>query len=50
MNRDTSGFATYKDIADMWIHESFTNYSESLFLEYYYGKELDILMLEVLEI
>lgn len=30
---------TYKDIADMWIHESFTNYSESLFLEYYYGKE-----------
>jgi aminopeptidase N len=21
---------TYKDIADMWIHESFTNYSESL--------------------
>jgi aminopeptidase N len=30
---------TYKDIADMWIHESFTNYSESLFTEYYYGKE-----------
>ena len=30
---------TYKDIADMWIHESFTNYSESLFLEYYFGKE-----------
>ena len=30
---------TYKDIADMWIHESFTNYSESLFLEYYYGKD-----------
>jgi aminopeptidase N len=30
---------TYKDIADMWIHESFTDYSESLFLEYYYGKE-----------
>jgi aminopeptidase N len=29
---------TYKDIADMWIHESFTNYSESLFTEYYYGK------------
>jgi aminopeptidase N len=23
----------------MWIHESFTNYSESLFVEYYYGKE-----------
>lgn len=30
---------TYKDIADMWIHESFTCYSESLFVEYYYGKE-----------
>ena len=29
---------TYKDIADMWIHESFTNYSESLFTEYYWGK------------
>jgi len=30
---------TYKDIADMWVHESFANYSESLFTEYYYGKE-----------
>lgn len=30
---------TYKDIADMWIHESFTNYSESLFVEYFYGKK-----------
>ena len=30
---------TYKDMADMWIHESFTNYSEALFLEYFYGKE-----------
>jgi len=30
---------TYKDMADMWIHESFTNYSESLFLEYFLGKE-----------
>lgn len=30
---------TYKDVADMWIHESFTNYSESLFVEYFYGKE-----------
>jgi aminopeptidase N len=30
---------TYKDIADMWVHESFTNYSESLFIEYYYGKD-----------
>jgi aminopeptidase N len=30
---------TYKDIADMWMNESFINYSESLFIEYYYGKE-----------
>jgi len=30
---------TSKDIADMWIHESFTNYSETLFTEFYYGKE-----------
>jgi aminopeptidase N len=30
---------TYKDVADMWIHESFTNYSESLFLDYFYGKD-----------
>lgn len=29
---------TYKDVADMWIHESFANYSESLFLEYHFGK------------
>lgn len=29
---------TYEDIADMWIHESFTSYSESLYLEYHYGK------------
>jgi aminopeptidase N len=30
---------TYKDIADMWIHESFTTYSENLFVEFYYGKQ-----------
>lgn len=30
---------TYKDVADMWIHESFTNYSESLYLDYHFGKE-----------
>jgi aminopeptidase N len=30
---------TYKDIADMWIHESFTNYSENLYTEYYFGKK-----------
>jgi aminopeptidase N len=30
---------TYEDIADMWVHESFANYSENLYVEYYYGKE-----------
>nr|WP_231583581.1 M1 family metallopeptidase [Rufibacter radiotolerans] len=30
---------TYKDIADMWVHEAFTAYSENLFLDYHYGKE-----------
>ncbi len=30
---------TYRDIADMWVHESFTNYSENLFTEYYHGKD-----------
>lgn len=30
---------TYKDVADMWIHEGFTAYSENLFLDYHYGKE-----------
>ena len=30
---------TYEDIADMWIHESFANYAESLYVEYYFGKE-----------
>lgn len=30
---------TYSDAADMWIHESFTAYSEALFLEYHYGFE-----------
>ena len=29
---------TYKDIADMWIHESFTAYSETLYLNYHFGK------------
>ncbi len=28
-----------KDAADMWIHESFANYAESLFVEYYFGKK-----------
>ncbi len=30
---------TTKDIADMWVHEGFTNYSETLFTEYFYGKK-----------
>jgi len=30
---------TAKNIADMWIHESFTTYSETLFIEYNFGKE-----------
>ncbi len=30
---------TYEDAADMWIHESFINYSEGLFVEYHFGKE-----------
>lgn len=30
---------TYKDIADMWIHESFTSYSENLYVDYYFGKK-----------
>jgi aminopeptidase N len=30
---------TAKDRADMWIQEGFTDYSETLFTEYYHGKE-----------
>jgi aminopeptidase N len=30
---------TYRDIADMWIHESFANYAENLYVEYFYGKQ-----------
>jgi aminopeptidase N len=30
---------TAKDVADMWVHEGFTAYSESLFVEYFFGKE-----------
>lgn len=30
---------TYEDSADMWIHEGFTTYSESLYLDYHYGTE-----------
>ena len=28
-----------KDAADMWIHEGFANYSENLFVEYFFGKK-----------
>ena len=30
---------TYRDIADMWVHEGFTAYSENLFVDYHYGKQ-----------
>ena len=30
---------TSKDIADMWIHESFANYAETLYTEWLFGKE-----------
>ncbi|GGG90842.1 peptidase M1 [Parapedobacter pyrenivorans] len=30
---------TSNDLADMWIHESFTNYSESLYIDYHFGKQ-----------
>lgn len=30
---------TYRDVADMWIHESFIAYSEGLYVEYWYGKD-----------
>ena len=30
---------TYKDIADMWVHEGFTAYSENLYLDYHFGTE-----------
>ncbi|MEJ5993284.1 M1 family metallopeptidase [Pedobacter sp. Du54] len=30
---------TTKDIADMWVHEGFTSYSEALFTEYTQGKK-----------
>ena len=28
-----------KDIADMWVHEGFTNYSETLYTDYIFGTE-----------
>ncbi|KRP11447.1 MAG: peptidase M1 [Sphingobacteriales bacterium BACL12 MAG-120813-bin55] len=30
---------TTRDIADMWVHEGFTDYSETLFVEYWKSKE-----------
>jgi aminopeptidase N len=30
---------TNRDVADMWIHEGFTAYSENLFLDYHFGKQ-----------
>ena len=30
---------TDADVADMWVHEGFTSYSENLFLDYQFGKD-----------
>lgn len=30
---------TYQDIADMWVHEGFTAYSENLYLDYHFNKK-----------
>lgn len=30
---------TTNDLADMWVHEGFTNYSETLFVDYIFGKD-----------
>ncbi len=30
---------TSNDLADMWVHEGFTNYSETLFTDFYFGKQ-----------
>lgn len=30
---------TSNEVADMWVHEGFTNYSETIFTTYHYGKE-----------
>jgi len=30
---------THKDVADMWVHEGFTSYSENLFVDYHFGTE-----------
>ena len=33
---------TVKDVADLWVHEGFTAYSESLYTEYHFGKDKGI--------
>ena len=30
---------THVDVADMWIHEGFTSYSENLFVDYHFGND-----------
>jgi aminopeptidase N len=30
---------TTNDLADMWVHEGFTNYSETLFVDYHFGEK-----------
>ena len=30
---------TTKDLADMWVHEGFANYSETLFIDHIFGKD-----------
>lgn len=30
---------TTNDLADMWVHEGFTNYSETLFVDYVFGEQ-----------
>lgn len=30
---------TTNDLADMWVHEGFTNYSETLFVDYHFGEQ-----------
>lgn len=30
---------TTEDVADMWVHEAFTSYAETLYTEYFFGKK-----------
>ena len=30
---------THRDVADMWIHESFASYAENLFVDYHFGTQ-----------